>query len=113
MEERIRKLNGDQGHVVYVACDGNDVIGWIDAGIMFHLQSGAYGEIGGLVMSSVRRSAGVGSQLMVRAEKWFRERAVTRVVVRSQIVREAAHRFYLRAGYERTKTSAVFSKTLT
>jgi hypothetical protein len=34
------------------------------------------------------------------------------MVVRSQVAREAAHRFYLRHGYERTKTSAVFSKVL-
>jgi hypothetical protein len=27
-------------------------------------------------------------------------------------MREAAHRFYLREGYERTKTSAVFTKKL-
>jgi hypothetical protein len=35
-----------------------------------------------------------------------------RALVRSQVSREPAHRFYLRAGYARVKTSAVFEKTL-
>jgi hypothetical protein len=34
------------------------------------------------------------------------------MVVRSQMAREAAHRFYVREGYRQTKTSAVFSKSL-
>jgi hypothetical protein len=34
------------------------------------------------------------------------------MLVRSQIKREDAHRFYLREGYVRTKTSVVFTKEL-
>jgi hypothetical protein len=33
-----------------------------------------------------------------------------KMLVRSRVTREQAHRFYLREGYELTKTSAVFSK---
>jgi hypothetical protein len=32
--------------------------------------------------------------------------------VRSQIIREDAHRFYLREGYSKVKTSVVFEKPL-
>jgi hypothetical protein len=34
------------------------------------------------------------------------------MVVRSQIKRDAAHRFYLREGYEQVKTSHIFAKLL-
>jgi GNAT superfamily N-acetyltransferase len=95
-----------------VACRDSIVIGWIDVGIVHHLQVEPSGEIGGLVVSHACRSLGIGAKLVWRAEEWVRERGVTRVVVRSNVTREAAHRFYLREGYERTKTSAVFSKTL-
>ena len=37
---------------------------------------------------------------------------LARALVRSQVSREPAHRFYLRAGYTRVKTSAVFEKRL-
>jgi GNAT superfamily N-acetyltransferase len=113
MRQRIEALLGRMDRSVYVACaEGEVVIGWIDVGVTQHLQSEACAEIGGLVVSREARSRGIGRQLVARAEVWARERGLKSVVVRSQIAREAAHRFYLREGYERTKTSAVFRKRL-
>jgi GNAT superfamily N-acetyltransferase len=112
MEERIRNYALLTDRVVFVACRDGAAIGWIDVGIVHHLQVQPNGEIGGLVVSHGCRGAGIGAKLVSRAEEWVKERGITRVVVRSNITREAAHRFYPREGYERTKTSAVFSKTL-
>jgi GNAT superfamily N-acetyltransferase len=112
MEERILAYALLTDRVVLVACRDGAVIGWIDVGIVHHLQVDPSGEIGGLVVSHACRSQGLGAKLVSRAEEWIKDRGITRVVVRSNIAREAAHRFYLREGYERTKTSAVFSKTL-
>lgn len=99
-------------HVVYVACLAGEVVGWVDVGVAHHLQSEPRAEIGGLVVASEARGAGIGRLLVERAEGWARQRGLKSVVARSQIAREAAHRFYLREGYARTKTSAVFTKTL-
>jgi GNAT superfamily N-acetyltransferase len=112
MEERVRNYARLTDRVVFVAYRDGAVIGWIDVGIVHHLQVEPNGEIGGLVVSHACRSGGIGAKLVSRAEQWVKERGLTRMIVRSQIAREAAHRFYLREGYERTKTSAVFSKTL-
>jgi GNAT superfamily N-acetyltransferase len=112
MERRIESLRCSAEHVVYVACVAGEVVGWIDAGVIHHLQAEPRAEIGGLVVSSAARSGGIGCRLVARAEKWAAQRGLTSVVVRSQIAREGAHRFYLREGYERTKTSAVFTKQL-
>jgi GNAT superfamily N-acetyltransferase len=112
MERRIRDLQPLPDHAVFVACIAGTVVGWIDVGITRHLQADAYGEIGGLVVSDAHRSRGIGRSLLVHAEQWLRDRGFPRVVVRSQIAREAAHRFYLREGYAKVKTSAVFSKSL-
>ena len=117
MEERIRNLASLRDHAVFVACvahpvSGCSVVGWIDVGIVHHLQGEPYGEIGGLVVAGDLRGSGVGRRLVACAEQFTRQRGIGKMLVRSQIAREAAHRFYLREGYERTKTSAVFSKTL-
>jgi GNAT superfamily N-acetyltransferase len=111
MEERIQRLTRDS-HTVIVACNNEAVVGWIDVGVVEHLQSGVYAEIGGLVVSEVCRSQGIGARLVEAAEQWALERGVIRIVVRSQMAREAAHRFYRRQGYAQTKTSAVFAKVL-
>ncbi|MBZ5580272.1 MAG: GNAT family N-acetyltransferase [Acidobacteriia bacterium] len=110
---RIRALLPAGDRVIYVAClAGEGVVGWIDVHITHHLQAAPRAEIGGLVVSSAARGQGIGRQLVAQAERWALERGIKQVVVRSQIARERAHRFYLREGYQRTKTSAVFSKDL-
>ena len=112
MKERIETLGRLTDHVIYVACIAGAVVGWIDVGISRHLQSEPRAEIGGLVVSSEVRGRGIGRHLISCAESWARQRGLRGMVVRSQIAREEAHNFYLREGYERTKTSAVFTKTL-
>ncbi len=112
MAQRIRRRAEMGGRAVFVALVDDVVAGWVDVGTTDHLQNEPYGEIGGLVVSEAYRSAGVGAALVLRAEQWIREQGLARVTVRSQIKRERAHRFYLRQGYERVKTSAVFSKVL-
>ncbi len=120
MEQRIRGL--DPSRAVFVACPEKaclekacleqEVLGWIDVSRAEHLQSGAYAEIGGLVVSEGARGQGIGAELVRAAEQWARERGLVKMLVRSQIARERAHSFYLREGYQRTKTSAVFTKSL-
>jgi len=112
MTQRILRRADTRSRAVFVALVDGVVAGWVDVGVTDHLQNEPYGEIGGLVVSEAHRSAGVGAALVLRAEEWIRGQGLARVTVRSQIKRERAHGFYLRQGYERVKTSAVFSKVL-
>jgi GNAT superfamily N-acetyltransferase len=112
VKERIVALQGVADHVVYVACLGETVVGWIDVGIVQHLQTERHGEIGGFVIASEYRSRRIGQSLLAEAERWIASRGITQVIVRSRVTRESAHRFYVREGYSPMKTSAVFSKEL-
>jgi GNAT superfamily N-acetyltransferase len=88
------------------------LVGWIDVGIVHHLQSGPFGEIGGLIVSEKYHGCGIGAALVETAEKWIASHNVHKVLVRSQIAREGAHAFYIRQNFSRTKTSAVFTKSI-
>lgn len=112
MRERIGALSRQPDQIAYAACIADEIVGWIDLAIVRHLASEPRAEICGLVVTSDARSKGVGRLLVARAEEWALEHGVTEMLVRSQIKREDAHRFYLREGYLRTKTSAVFTKEL-
>ena len=112
MEERLQYIVGLPAHVVYASCIDDRVVGWIDVGIVHHLQSAPFGEIGGLVVGSEYRDLGIGHQLVRKAEQWILAQGVRTVLVRSQIKRERAHRFYLEQNFSRLKTSAVFTKSL-
>ena len=112
MRARLEQRADRADHGVYVASRQQTALGWIHVSAVHHLQSEPRAEIGGLIVTADARSGGIGRMLVAREELWATEHGVASVLVRSQIMREAAHRFYQREGYARTKTSAVFSKTL-
>ncbi len=112
MRARIGSVATAPDHGVFVACVDGHVVGWIHVAAVLHMQSDARAEIGGLVVSASVRGRRIGAALVARAEAWAREHGFGSILVRSQVMREDAHRFYLREDYARTKTSAVFSKSI-
>ncbi len=110
---RLLALSGRDDHMVLVATDAKDKpIAWVHAHLSFRLVAEVFAELGGLVVSAAHRGQGIGERLLVEAERWGKEQGVSIFRVRSNVVRERAHGFYLRAGYEQFKTSYVFQKML-
>ncbi len=113
IEDRIATLLANsENQVALVACVGGDVVGWIEASIVQHLQAAPYALIGGLVVRDGVRGLGVGKRLCAEVEAWTKNKGFTVLRVTSRSTREGAHSFYLREGYRQTKTSAVFEKVL-
>lgn len=111
VREWLERLRGEgPGQAAFVACEGGEVIGWIEIAIEHRLQSPPFALIGGLVVKDGVRGRGIGRALCARAEAWAWEQGVDTVRVTSRSTREDAHRFYLRDGYRETKTSLVFEK---
>ena len=69
-------------------------------------------ELATLVVDGEARGSGAGAMLLAAVEAWAREQGFTSVRVRSNVLRERAHRFYLREGYIEKKRQAVFLKRL-
>jgi len=97
-------------HAALVAEEAGRVIAWVHVAIYTSLESGRVATIGGLVVDERHRSGGIGAQLLAAAETWARENGAGKMVVRSRVTRERAHRFYEREGYSLLKTSHVFEK---
>jgi GNAT superfamily N-acetyltransferase len=110
LRERIEELSRTADRVAFAAVVDGQIVGWIDAAMERHLQSAASAVIGGLVVHEDARGLGVGKRLCLEVEEWARSKSIPIVRVRSQIKREDAHRFYLRDGYSKVKTSYVFEK---
>jgi GNAT superfamily N-acetyltransferase len=111
--EQIARISSPAaGQAAFVACVGEEVVGWIEATITYHLQYAPYSLIGGLVVREGMRSLGIGKRLCAEVEQWSREKGIAVLRVTSRSTREGAHRFYLRDGFEQIKTSAVFEKAL-
>jgi GNAT superfamily N-acetyltransferase len=110
--ERFDRLASSSARAVFVACDGEAVVGWIEVAIVHHLASAVFGEVKALVVSHASSGRGVGQLLIKRAEEWIANCGVRRVVVRSRTIRTEAHQFYVKNGYTEWKRQVVFSKEI-
>jgi GNAT superfamily N-acetyltransferase len=110
---RLRDIYACRGGVVLVALDPHDeAVGFAHALPQHFLIADAFVELAGLVVAETARGGGVGDALLRAVEAWAREQGFGSVRVRSNVVREHAHRFYLREGYAEQKRQAVFVKQL-
>jgi GNAT superfamily N-acetyltransferase len=98
---------------VIVAADAADQpIGWCHVELHRTLVEPLSALVVGLVIGDEHQSTGIGARLLSAAEGWARARGCARMLVATRITRERAHRFYAREGYEMSKTSYFFAKSL-
>jgi GNAT superfamily N-acetyltransferase len=112
--QRLATMAGSRDHAVFVAeIQGGEIAGWIAVFVSRGVEVNPRGEISGLIVDERFRSQAVGKHLLARAEEWTREQGCEIVGLRSNVIRDRAHAFYLREGYEHTKTQKTFRKKLT
>lgn len=109
---RLTRLAAEPAQAVLVAETDGEVVGWLQVGTGFTLESGAQAELLGLVVDGALRGRGIGAALVAAAEAWARDRGLDRLRVRTNVTREATHRFYRRLGFEEAKRQVVFRKVL-
>jgi GNAT superfamily N-acetyltransferase len=113
MQQRLNTLQHHEDHALYVAAIGEDfVVGWVHVHRCFMAIAPTLALILGLVVDVEYRCCGIGQLLVERIEQWASDRGCQTVMVRSNVIRQDAHRFYQRLGYANIKQSMVFSKNL-
>ena len=113
MAARVGRVLRDKSGACFLAETAQDgVIGWVHVSVTPLLEVELRGELNGLVVDEKARSRGAGARLLDIAERWARQAGCTGMSVRSNVIRERAHGFYLRQGYEHYKTQKTFRKTL-
>ncbi len=90
----------------------NGVVGWAHVSTTPLLEVERRAELNGLVVDENVRSRGAGWSLLRAAEAWARKKRCKGMSVRSNVLRERAHGFYERHGYEHYKTQKAFRKKL-
>ncbi len=113
IRQRLRAVRPASHHAVFVA-EGKDVgvVGWLHVSKQPLLEVEIRAEVNGLVVSEGHRSLGAGARLLAAAEDWARKHGCKSMSVRSNVIRERAHQFYERTGYEHYKTQKSFRKPL-
>ena len=113
IRERLRRIQPASQNAVFVADSAKDgVVGWLHVSREALLESDVRAEVNGLVVAEGQRSLGAGARLLAAAEDWARKHSCKSMSVRSNVIRERAHKFYERNGYEHYKTQKSFRKPL-
>ncbi|MFH1143171.1 MAG: GNAT family N-acetyltransferase [Candidatus Eisenbacteria bacterium] len=104
-----RLRSGSHRRAILVAEDGRgEPAGWAEVTGTHHLISGPVAELAALIVDESRRGQGIGRGLVQRALLWARHNGYPILRVRTNVLRERAHRFYADQGFEREKTQYVF-----
>jgi GNAT superfamily N-acetyltransferase len=111
MRNRLRGIKPASEHAVYVAELDGKVVGWLHVSKQPLLEVELRAEVNGLVVDAQVRSRGTGARLLAEAERWARRVGCKGMSVRSNVIRERAHKFYIQNGYEHFKTQKSFRKT--
>ncbi|HET8967248.1 MAG TPA: GNAT family N-acetyltransferase, partial [Candidatus Acidoferrum sp.] len=88
------------------------VIGWLHVSVTPLLEVSLCAEVNGLIVAEGQRSSGAGAKLLQAAEAWAKSRGCDGMSVRSNVIRDRAHAFYVHNGYEHFKTQKAFRKLL-
>lgn len=118
---RLGKLAPASRHALFVAEVKNagpnrraagSLIAWLHVSITNLVEVDTRAEVNGLVVAEGHRSLGAGARLLEAAEEWARRHGCASINLRSNVIRERAHKFYERQGYEHYKTQKAFRKSL-
>lgn len=110
---RLMEVGQDEPNDVYVAVEpGGRVIGWLQVYVRQLLMVERHAEMGGLVVDEEYHGRGIGRLLVDWAEAWARDHGCHSLYLRSNVQREAAHRFYERMGYELVKVQRAYWKSV-
>jgi GNAT superfamily N-acetyltransferase len=112
MRQRLRGIQPASRHAIFVADSAEGVVGWLHVSKQPLLEVDLRAEVNGLVVAEGQRSFGAGARLLAAAEAWARKHGCKSMSVRSNVIRERAHKFYERNGYEHFKTQKSFRKPM-
>jgi GNAT superfamily N-acetyltransferase len=108
---RLFDIKTTEHHSVMVAEEpGGEVVGWVHVFRSPRLGGDPFAELGGLVVTEALRGQGIGSQLVVAAERWTAEREIATLRIRTRTTRNDARLFYEDLGFVLTKTQVVFER---
>jgi GNAT superfamily N-acetyltransferase len=113
VRQRLEAILHDPDHAVLVAeIEGNSVVGWIHLFIYKLLVADPQASLGGLVVAEAYRGRDIGQRLLQAGELWAEEKGCWSIYLRSNVIREQAHLFYEKRGFERVKTQLALRKRL-
>jgi GNAT superfamily N-acetyltransferase len=97
---------------ILMALEGERLLGFAHLRITRGLAAEEAAEVVAIIVRPDYRRRGVGHMLVTAAETWARQSGRARLLLRTDVVRTAAHAFYVALGYQEAATSIDFVRDL-
>jgi GNAT superfamily N-acetyltransferase len=107
-QKQMEEIMGSKNDKAFVAIDRDKIVGWMHVFYTSRLESKSFCEIGGLVVDENSRGKGVGKLLVGQAKLWCVAKGCEKLKVRSNVIRDKAHAFYLSCNFKEAKEQKVF-----
>ena len=99
-------------HQVFIAEKEETIVGYIHLIHSMRIGSSPFVEIAAFIIDESARSIGVGSSLIEETEAWASGLGLNDIRIRSNIIRQEAHKFFHNRGFQNIKTQEVFLKRI-
>jgi GNAT superfamily N-acetyltransferase len=106
--ENIEAIRNSRNDGLWAAFFEERIAGWIHVFKTTRVESGTFGEIGGLVVDKQHRRKGVGKLLVDQAKQWCISQNIPALRVRCNSKRTEAHIFYTSLQFRENKEQKVF-----
>lgn len=110
VQKRLMELLQNNDNCVFIALEGEKVVGWVHGFYSRRIESESFVEIGGLVVDTEYRKKGIGKLLVDEINKWSSTKQCDKIRVRCNTVRKESHLFYQQLGFEINKEQKVFDR---
>jgi ribosomal protein S18 acetylase RimI-like enzyme len=90
---------GEQDHAVYVAADGDSVVGVVSVCERGHFTGQVDAYVGELAVRAGMERRGIATRLMAAAENWAAQRGLAFLTLETGAANQAARGFYAVLGY--------------
>jgi len=111
-KENLEIITNSINDGAWVAFFEEKIAGWIHVFKTTRVESGTFGEIGGLVVDEAYRRKGIGKLLVDQAKQWCINRDIPALRVRCNSKRTEAHIFYTSLQFHENKEQKVFEIAL-
>jgi dTDP-4-amino-4,6-dideoxy-D-galactose acyltransferase len=90
-----KSVSGQLADDVLVRVEQQEIVAFVTVSKI----DGACGQIGLIAVSPSHRGRGLGTSLLIAADRWYEERKLMRATVKTQLANTPARRLYEKAGY--------------
>ena len=112
ISEILEKVIKHDDHRMVVAENANELVGYIHMVSSIRVGSDPFVEIAALSVLDKFRKKGIGKSLISESQNMANEKGINYVRIRSNIIRQEAHKFFEQRGFRNFKTQEVFVKKI-